>query len=124
MTETPMRTLNDPDLRELARGLRKRMTKEERRLWYDFFKKTPYRVNRQRQFGNYIVDFFIAEVKLVIELDGSQHYSEQGRDNDRERDAYLKEHGLTVLRYSNYDVNTDFEGVCLDIQRNIEKRQW
>ncbi len=119
-----MNRTNNPNLTPYAKRLRSEMTKEERRLWYDFFKKTPYRVNRQRQFGNYIVDFFIAEVKLVIELDGSQHYSEKGRENDRERDAYLKEHGLTVLRYSNYDVNTDFEGVCLDIQRNIEKRQW
>ncbi|MBO4562614.1 MAG: endonuclease domain-containing protein [Clostridia bacterium] len=116
-----MRAKYDPKLTALADGLRKNMTPEEKHLWYDFFKKIPQHVNRQRQFGRYIVDFFIAEAKLVIELDGSQHYTEKSAAYDAERDRYLTDHGLRVIRYSNYDVNTDFEGVCLDIMKHIKE---
>lgn len=112
------------DLSSLASIMRKNMTKEEKRLWYDFFKKLPYTVNRQKQLGNYIVDFFCAEAKIVIEVDGAQHYSEEGRSEDSERDAYLNSLGFEVVRVTNYDVNTNFEGVCLHIQRRIEARKW
>ena len=91
------------------------MTKEERHLWYDFLKEFPVMVHRQKVIGSYIVDFYIAEKKLVIELDGSQHYSEEGKAYDAERDAFLNAQGLTVLRYANSDVNTQFEAVCRDI---------
>ena len=69
--------------------------------------------------GNYIVDFYCASAKIVIELDGSQHFEEQGKRYDEKRDEYLKSLGLTVLRYSNYDVNTNFYGVCTDIMKQI-----
>ena len=95
------------------------MTKEECRLWYDFLKKLPATFNRQKVIGKYIVDFYCAKAKLVIELDGSQHFEDGGLASDKIRDAYLKEKGLTVLRYSNYDVNTNFEGVCADIKKHI-----
>lgn len=95
--------------------MRKNMTKEERHLWYDFLKEFPVMVHRQKVIGSYIVDFYIAEKKLVIELDGSQHYSEEGKAYDAERDAFLNAQGLTVLRYANSDVNTQFEAVCRDI---------
>ena len=98
------------------------MTKEERRLWYDFLKKLPMHVNRQKPLGDCIVDFYIAAVKIVIELDGSQHYNEEGRAKDAERDEFLSSTGNMILRYSNYDLNTNFDGVCLDIRRNIEAR--
>lgn len=114
----------DRNLTPIARTLRKNMTKEEKHLWYDFLKKLPCSVNRQKQFGNYIVDFFCADGRLIIELDGSQHYKEEAVKRDTERDAYLEGLGLKVLRFSNYDVNTNFEGVCLAIRREIEARKW
>ena len=91
------------------------MTKEERRLWYDFLKDLSMTVNRQKVIGNYIVDFYIATYKIVIELDGSQHYEDEGIKNDKARDEYLKNMGIKVLRYSNLDVNKNFDGVCRDI---------
>ena len=112
------------DLSGLAGTLRKNMTKEEKHLWYDFLKKLPYSVKRQKQLGNYIVDFFCADARLVIELDGSQHYTEKGKEKDEERDGFLESLGLEVLRFSNYDINTNFEGVCLLIKRRIEARKW
>ena len=102
-----------------SRNLRKNMTKEERRLWYDFFKMLPLTFNRQKVIGNYIVDFYCAEAKTVIELDGSQHYEEKGIAADAERDLYLSSIGITVLRYSNSDVNRNFQGVCEDILQRL-----
>ena len=102
-----------------AKILRKNMTKEERHLWYDFLKLLPITINRQKVVGNYIVDFYCAEAKLVIELDGSQHFENQWRKSDKIRDSYLEKLGLKILRYSNSDVNRNFSGVCEDILKNI-----
>ncbi|MDY3781097.1 MAG: endonuclease domain-containing protein [Candidatus Faecousia sp.] len=110
-----LRKVGEKNLKGFSRSLRKNMTKEERHLWYDFLKEFPVMVHRQKVIGSYIVDFYIAEKKLVIELDGSQHYSEEGKAYDAERDAFLNAQGLTVLRYANSDVNTQFEAVCRDI---------
>ena len=95
------------------------MTKEERNLWYDFLKNLPLTINRQKVFGSYILDFYCASAKTAIELDGSQHYETEGKVKDIKRDEYLKEKGIIVLRYSNYDVNHNFEGVCKDIERHL-----
>ncbi|MBR5380947.1 MAG: endonuclease domain-containing protein [Clostridia bacterium] len=95
------------------------MTKEERRLWYDFLRLLPVTVNRQKVIGRYIVDFYCAKRKLVIELDGAQHYEEDGAASDRERDEALKRLGITVVRYSNADVNRNFEGVCADLLKRL-----
>ena len=111
----------NPKLSSNARSLRKNMTKEERHLWYDFLRTLPVMVHRQKVIGPYIVDFYIAEANLVIELDGSQHYEQEGRQADEQRDAYLNGLGLTVLRYSNADVNQSFEAVCQDIWNRIQK---
>ena len=102
-----------------AQKLRREMTPQERHLWYDFLKCCPAQFRRQRQFGPYIVDFYCAEAKLVVELDGSQHYEEAGVASDRERDDYLSGLGLRVLRYSNADVNRSFDGVCEDIMKYL-----
>ena len=96
------------------------MTKEERHLWHDFLKLIPQTVNRQKVIGRYIVDFYCAQAKLVIELDGSQHYSEEGKRNDHERDAYFTSQGLNVLRYTNLDISQNFDGVCADILRQLD----
>ena len=97
------------------------MTKEERHLWYDFLKPLPVTWNRQKVIGPYIVDFYCAQANLVIELDGSQHYEEQGQRLDRSRDQYLSSLGLTVLRYSNLDIAQNFDGVCQDILTHIRR---
>ena len=114
-----MNKTNNPKLKTNAQELRKNMTKEERHLWYDCLKDLPATINRQKVIGNYIVDFYCAEKKIVIELDGSQHFEDKGIEYDTKRDAYLKSLGLTVLRYSNYDVNTNFYGVCTDIATKL-----
>lgn len=114
-----MNQTNNSKLTPNAKELRKNMTKEEKHLWYDFLKSLPVTVNRQKVIGNYIVDFYCASANLVIELDGSQHYEDDGKQSDIIRDEYLKNLGITVLRYSNYDLNNNFEGVCLDIQKHI-----
>ena len=97
------------------------MTPEERHLWYDFLRKLPSTVNRQKVFGGYIADFYIASASLVIELDGGQHYEEAAHQHDRERDEWFNSHGITVLRYTNQDIKHNFNGVCLDIHQHLSK---
>ena len=110
---------HNTDLTSNAKTLRKNMTKEERHLWYDFLKTLPVTVNRQKVIGNYIVDFYIATSKIVIEIDGSQHYEDSGIENDAKRDTFLNNLGIKVLRYSNLDINQKFENVCEDILNEI-----
>ena len=95
------------------------MTKEEKHLWFDFFKNLTVVVKRQKVIGRYIVDFYCAKAKLVVELDGSQHYEDKNIENDRKRDEYLKSIGLTVLRYTNLEINNNFDGVCTEIMNYI-----
>ena len=114
-----MNKTNNPKLTGNAQRLRKNMTKEEKHLWYDFLKTLPVTVNRQKVIGNYIVDFYCASAKVIIELDGSQHYEDKGIKCDSQRDAFLNELGIKVLRYSNLDVTKNFDGVCTDILRHI-----
>ena len=109
----------DKALVSTAQTLRVNMTKEERHLWYDFLKKLPMTVNRQKNIGSYIVDFYIAKHRMVIELDGSQHGEKEHREADRERDDTLYKLGITVLRYKNSQVKQNFRGVCLDILRHM-----
>ena len=109
----------DKSLVGTAQTLRKNMTKEEKHLWYDFLKKLPCTVNRQKNIGSYIVDFYIAEHRIVIELDGKQHGEEEHRKQDKERDDTLYQLGLTVLRYTNKQIKQNFRGVCLDILRHM-----
>ncbi len=104
-----------------ASKLRKEMTKEERHLWYDCLKLLPVTVHRQKVLGDYIVDFYIASAKIVIELDGSQHYEDEHKKKDEQRDARLREIGCTVLRYSNADINLRFNSVCQDIYNHLNE---
>jgi very-short-patch-repair endonuclease len=97
------------------------MTDEERHLWYDFLRGLPLVIRRQKVIGNYIVDFYCAAAKLVIELDGSQHYDERGIERDTKRDEYLCNLGLTVKRFSNAEINKRFDSVCEDIYRFINQ---
>lgn len=110
----------NPKLIKNAKNLRNSMTKEEKHLWYDFLKKLPVTVNRQKVIGSYIVDFCCSSFNVIIELDGSQHYEDMGQEKDKKRDKYLTSLGYKVLRYSNRDVNSDFDLVCADILKYIK----
>ena len=114
-----MNSFHNSKLTNNARSLRRNMTKEERHLWYDFLKTLHVTVHRQKVIGPYIVDFYIADAKIVVELDGSQHYENEGIQKDAERDAFLRSHEMTVLRYSNSDINHNFRGVCQDIWKHL-----
>ena len=105
----------------IAKTLRKHMTKEERRLWYDFLRGYSIRFSRQKVLGKYIVDFYSPQAQLVIELDGSQHYETIGEQKDKERTAYLSQYGLKVVRFPNNWVNQNFSEVCEYID-NIVKQ--
>lgn len=117
-----MNDTHNKALTKNAQRLRKEMTKEEKHLWYDFLKKLPINVNRQKVIANYIVDFYISKAKLVIELDGSQHYEEMARNADEKRDDTLSRLGISVARYTNVQLNSNFQGVCIDIVKKIRER--
>lgn len=114
-----MNDKSNEKLTKNAQELRKNMTKEEKHLWYDFLKYLPVTVHRQKVIGKYIVDFYIAEKEIAIELDGSQHYTPENREADKERDAFLKKHGIAVLRYTNIQIHEQFSGVCEDIMKKL-----
>ena len=119
-----METKYNKKLLPTAKSLRNNMTPEERHLWYDFLKGLDVNVKRQQIIGSYIVDFFCASAKLVIELDGTQHYEEKGLEKDAVRDEFLKNCGYTVKRYFNRDIHQNFEGVCRDIYITIYGHDW
>ena len=110
------------NLRPLAAKLRAEMTKEERKLWYDCLSFYPVRFYRQRIIASYIVDFYCHKAKLVVELDGSQHYEEAGQQRDLRRTEYLESLGLKVIRFSNLDVLYNFDGVCTVIDLTVWER--
>ena len=114
-----MNELRNERLKPFSQKMRREMTKEERHLWYDFLKGLSVTVHRQKILGNYIADFYIASKKLVIELDGSQHYMDEGVRSDRDRDAWMRENGITVLRYTNLQINREFSAVCEDILKHL-----
>ena len=116
-----MRFERDPALTENARALRRNMTAEERKLWYGYLRGAPGHFRRQQVIGRYITDFYSDPFQLVIEIDGSQHFEEEGREKDKQRDEYLHRLGMTVLRYSNADVRERFSAVCEDIRNHCEK---
>lgn len=114
-----MNGFKNKKLTSYSQNLRKNMTKEERHLWYDFLKQLPITVHCQKVITPYIVDFYIPKEKIVIELDGSQHFKEKGILEDRQCDAFLKSLGIRIFRYSNIDVNQNFRAVCEDILSHI-----
>ena len=116
-----MQSKHNKQLVPLAKQLRKEMTKEERHLWYDFLRTHPIRFSRQKILGRYIADFYSAEAKLVIELDGSQHYEVGNIEKDAERTAFLEAYGLTVIRIPNNEVNSNFRGVCEYIDNAVRQ---
>ena len=120
-----MNKTNNSKLTGNAKALRKNMTKEERHLWYDFLKSYPVRFLRQKVIDNYIVDFYCHSARLIIELDGSQHYEEKSLLKDKIRTERIEQRNLTVIRIPNNEVNRNFEGVCqyIDIAVKESLRQ-
>jgi very-short-patch-repair endonuclease len=113
---------HNPRLTPYAQELRRNMTKEEQTLWYEYLHIYPYRFRRQVTIGTYILDFYCAKAKLAIELDGSQHFTTEGKRHDAIRTEYLEEFGIKVLRYSNWDITSRFNVVCTDIDRTVQRR--
>ncbi|MBE6976547.1 MAG: endonuclease domain-containing protein [Ruminococcaceae bacterium] len=109
-------------LKTRAQTLRKNLTKEEAHLWYQFLCRYPLRFRKQYVIGNYIVDFYCHQAKLVIELDGSQHCTPAEKEYDNRRTAYLQSLGLTVLRFSNLDIFKKFDNVCAAIDMAVKER--
>lgn len=105
-----------------AQQLRKNMTKEERKLWYEYLCNYPHRFRRQITVGNYILDFYCAAARLAVELDGSQHYELDGQAYDAQRADYLNSIGIEVLRFSNLDVLHNLRGVCEAIDLSVHQR--
>ena len=105
-----------------ARELRKNMTKEERHLWYDFLRQYHVRFSRQKVLGHYIADFYCATAKLVIELDGSQHFEPEETQRDTVRTAYLEGYDLLILRIPNNAITSNFRGVCEYIDQIVQRR--
>ena len=116
-----MQSRHNKQLVPLAKQLRREMTKEERHLWYDFLRSYPIRFSRQKILRKFIVDFYSAEAKLVIELDGSQHYEDGNVQKDMERATFLENYGLKVIRIPNNEVNRNFLGVCAYIDAAVKQ---
>ncbi len=117
-----MRRKKNKKLIPFARQLRRAMTKEEKHLWYDFLSNYPVRFYRQKIFGKYIADFYCAKARLVIELDGSQHFGEAGAEHDARRTEFFGTYGIKVLRFTNLEICDNFRGVCEHIDGIVRTR--
>ncbi len=103
-----------------AKQLRKNATAEENHLWYDFLSKYEIRFQRQKAIDNFIADFYCHKAKLVIEIDGSQHYTADGKNKDEFRTEILKGYDLKVIRFTNRMINENFRGVCEYIDLTVK----
>ena len=115
-------TTRDRHLKHLANHLRKNMTAEERHLWFQFLQQYPIRFLRQKPIQGYIVDFYCAKARLVVEIDGSQHFNPAEKAYDLERTRRLMACGMKVLRFSNRDIWRNFSGVQYVIDKEVRKR--
>ena len=105
----------------LAKNLSKNATPQENHLWYDFLSKYDIRFQRQKAIDNFIADFYCHKAKLVIEIDGSQHYTEKGKSHDFFRTEILEEYNLQVIRFTNFDIDSNFQGVCEYIDKVVKQ---
>ena len=120
MHQEPLKKNNK--LLNIARILRRNMTRWEKHLWYDFLRYYPIKIYKQRIIDDFIVDFYCHSARLVVELDGSQHYTSQGKAHDAARTEILERYGIHVLRFSNADIDNNFDGVCKMIDIVIKER--
>ena len=116
-----METMKKETMQARARQLRREMTPQERHLWYDFLADYPVRFRRQKVIGDYIVDFYCHQARLVIELDGSQHFNPEEAAYDRRRSEVLEGLEIQVVRYANNQVNEAFREVCEDVDRRVRQ---
>ncbi len=107
-------------LKQRAQELRNEATPEENKLWFEFLRKHDCSFARQKTIDNYIVDFFCASKKLVIEIDGNQHYTDEGMEYDDVRTDLLESMDLHVLRFANAEIRISFDRVCSAIQAYID----
>ena len=117
-----MKNIRHGLLTERAQELRKNATEQENRLWYVFLRKYPVQFRRQVPIDRYIVDFVCSKAKMILELDGSQHYTDTARDYDRERDEVLESCGYQVFRIPNTEIDRSFTGVCEWIDKTVKER--
>ena len=110
------------NLLNIAKILRRNMTKQEKHLWYDFLRRYPIKVYKQRIIENYIADFYCHSARLVIEIDGSQHYKDDAKEYDKRRTEIIGKYGIKVIRFTNKDVDEKFEGVCHMIDKTVKER--
>ena len=104
----------------LAKELRKNTTPQENHLWYDFLSKYPIRFQRQKAIDNFIADFYCHKAKLIIEIDGSQHLTKEGKEKDKFRTEILEGYDLKIIRFTNYQIDTNFYNVCVYIDREVK----
>ena len=109
-------------LKDRASAMRKDMTQEERKLWYQYLRSYSVKFRRQRIQAPFILDFYCREAALAIEIDGSQHYTDYGRSYDKWRTNHIEREGISVLRFSNGDIRDRFDGVCIMIDLTVQKR--
>ena len=105
-----------------AKELRRNMTRQEKHLWYDFLRQYPVKIYRQRIIDHFIADFYCYQARLIVEIDGSQHYTRQGKAYDTDRTQILQRYGLEVIRFSNQQINRNFWDVCNEIDRTVKER--
>jgi len=117
-----MKHKHNPTLTPQAKALRQAMTPQEQRLWFGYLRDYPIRILRQKVIDRFIVDFYCAKARLVIEIDGKQHETKQGHAHDYERTQYLQGQGLTVLRFSNIAVDYNYANVCDMIDMTIRQK--
>ena len=98
------------------------MTRQEKHLWYDFLRHYPVKIYKQRIIDNFIADFYCHKARLVIEIDGFQHYTNEGKLHDAARTLILEQYGISVLRFADSDIEQRFEGVCHLISKTIQER--
>ena len=110
------------DILQNSRELRKNMTPQEGKLWHLYLRDYPIKIYRQRIIDTYIVDFYCSKAKLIIEIDGSQHYTFEGKEYDKFRTEILEKYGLKVIRFSNTEIDTNIHNVCVAIDKEIKKR--
>lgn len=104
----------------LAKNLRKNATKQENHLWYDFLRSYEIKFQRQRTIDDFIADFYCQKANLIIEIDGNQHYSMDGINKDNYRTERLESYGLTVIRFTNNQIDNEFYEVCEYIDETVK----
>ena len=115
-------TRKNNGLLNIAKVLRRNMTRQEKHLWYDFLRHYPVKIYKQRIINNFIVDFYCHQARLVIEVDGAQHYTGEGKEHDKARTEVLECYGVEVIRFSNSEIDNRFDNVCQMIDKVIQER--